>query len=205
MTPSRMQAMLLERPGEPLKPAEIAVPHAGPGQILIRIAACGVCRTDLHIFDGELAHPKLPLVPWLGFTDGTCAYCRAGQENLCDEPRFTGYQIDGGYAGYTVADARYVFNLPEIYSDAEAAPLLCAGLIGYRSLKLAREPLKGSLSRLGIYGFGAAAHIVAQVARAPKEARFTPSPGPATAKRRISPARLALSGPAVPTRHRRKR
>jgi propanol-preferring alcohol dehydrogenase len=160
---------------------------------LIKVAACGVCRTDLHIFDGELTEPKLPLVlgheivghievlgedvtefaigdrvgvPWLGFTDGTCAYCRAGQENLCDHPRFTGYQIDGGYAGYTLADARYVFKLPEAYSDAEAAPLLCAGLIGYRSLKLAREPLKDPLSRLGIYGFGAAAHIVAQVARA---------------------------------------
>ena len=188
-----MQAMLLERAGAPLEQAEIAVPEPGPGQILIKIAACGVCRTDLHIFDGELAHPKLPLVlgheivgrieelgdgvqgfalgdrvgvPWLGFTDGTCAYCRAGQENLCDDPRFTGYQIDGGYAAYTVADARYAFKLPEGYSDAEAAPLLCAGLIGYRSLKLAREPLKGELSRLGIYGFGAAAHIVAQVARA---------------------------------------
>jgi propanol-preferring alcohol dehydrogenase len=190
---SRMQAMLLERPGEALKPAQIALPRAGPGQVLIKVAACGVCRTDLHIFDGELAHPRLPLVlgheivghvealgdgvtghalgdrvgvPWLGFTDGTCAYCRAGQENLCDDPRFTGYQIDGGYAGYTVANARYVFKLPEGYSDAEAAPLLCAGLIGYRSLKLAREPLKGSLLHLGIFGFGAAAHIVAQVARA---------------------------------------
>ena len=188
-----MQAMLLERAGAPLKHAEIAVPEPGPGQILIKVAACGVCRTDLHIFDGELDKPKLPLVlgheivgrvealgegvtelaigdrvgvPWLGWTDGTCAYCRAGEENLCNDPRFTGYQIDGGYAGYTVADARYVFKLPEGYSDAEAAPLLCAGLIGYRSLKLAREPLKGKLSRLGIYGFGAAAHIVAQVARA---------------------------------------
>jgi propanol-preferring alcohol dehydrogenase len=188
-----MQAMLLERAGAPLKHAEIAVPEPGRGQILIKVAACGVCRTDLHIFDGELDKPKLPLVlgheivgrvealgegvtelaiddrvgvPWLGWTDGTCAYCRAGEENLCDDPRFTGYQIDGGYAGYTVADARYVFKLPEGYSDAEAAPLLCAGLIGYRSLKLAREPLKGKLSRLGIYGFGAAAHIVAQVARA---------------------------------------
>jgi propanol-preferring alcohol dehydrogenase len=191
--PSVMRAMLLERAGEPLKPAEIAVPRAGPGQILIKVAACGVCRTDLHVFDGELARPKLPLVlgheivghvealgegvtdfaigdrvgvPWLGFTDGTCLYCRAGEENLCDDPRFTGYQIDGGYAGYTVADARYVFKLPEIYGDAEAAPLLCAGLIGYRSLKLARQPLGSPLSRLGVYGFGAAAHIVAQVARA---------------------------------------
>jgi alcohol dehydrogenase, propanol-preferring len=188
-----MQAMLLQRAGSPLKAAELPVSTPGTNQILIKVLACGVCRTDLHIFDGELAHPKLPLVlgheivghvvslgpgvegfaagdrvgvPWLGFTDGTCAYCREGHENLCDNPRFTGYQIDGGYASYTVADARYVFKLPENYSDAEAAPLLCAGLIGYRSLKLARNPLKGHLSRLGIYGFGAAAHIVAQVARA---------------------------------------
>ena len=164
------------------------MPEPGPGEILIKVAACGVCRTDLHIFDGELSQPKLPLVlgheivghvaalgpgvvdfaigdrvgvPWLGITDGTCFYCRSDQENLCDNPRFTGYQIDGGYAGYTVADARYAFKLPEVYSDAEAAPLLCAGLIGYRSLKLAGDP-----HRLGIYGFGAAAHIVAQVARA---------------------------------------
>jgi len=183
-----MQAMVLDRPGLPLKPAELEVPEPGAGQILIKVAACGVCRTDLHIFDGELPHPKLPLVlgheivghvealgpgveefsvgdrvgvPWLGWTDGTCRYCRRGEENLCDHPRFTGYQIDGGYAGYTVADARYAFKLPEAYSDAEAAPLLCAGLIGYRSLKLAGDP-----KRLGIYGFGAAAHIVAQVARA---------------------------------------
>lgn len=188
-----MRAMLLERAGAPLKAAETAVPEPGPGQILIKVAACGVCRTDLHIFDGELVHPKLPLVlgheivgrietvgegvegfalgdrvgvPWLGWTDGTCAYCRAGEENLCDDPRFTGYQIDGGYAPYTVADARYVFKLPDGYGDAEAAPLLCAGLIGYRSLKLARAPLRGELKRIGIYGFGAAAHIVAQVARA---------------------------------------
>ena len=164
------------------------MPEPGPGEILIKVAACGVCRTDLHIFDGELSQPKLPLVlgheivghvaalgpgvvdfavgdrvgvPWLGHTDGTCVYCRSDQENLCDNPRFTGYQIDGGYAGYTVADARYAFKLPDVYGDAEAAPLLCAGLIGYRSLKLAGDP-----HRLGIYGFGAAAHIVAQVARA---------------------------------------
>src|SRR3990170_3402599 len=183
-----MQAMLLDRPGAPLKPVELEVPKPGAGQILIKVAACGVCRTDLHIFDGELHHPKLPLVlgheivghvealgpgvegfaigmrvgvPWLGWTDGTCFYCRQGEENLCDHPRFTGYQIDGGYAGYTVADARYAFHLPDGYSNAEAAPLLCAGLIGYRSLKLAGDP-----KRLGIYGFGAAAHIVAQVARA---------------------------------------
>ena len=187
MPPQTMQAMVLERAGEPLHAAELPVPTPGPHQILIKVAACGVCRTDLHVFDGELQHPKLPLVlgheivghvealgedvegfargervgvPWLGYTDGTCSYCRAGLENLCDHPRFTGYQIDGGYAQYTVADARYVFPIPDGYSDAEAAPLLCAGLIGYRSLKLA-----GPGKRLGIYGFGAAAHIVAQVAR----------------------------------------
>jgi alcohol dehydrogenase, propanol-preferring len=188
-----MQAMLFDAPGKPLRAAELEVPSPGPAQILIEVLACGVCRTDLHIFDGELPHPKLPLilgheivgrvarlgdgaegfavgervgVPWLGGTDGTCRYCREGRENLCDNPRFTGYQIDGGYAGYTIADARYVFKLPEAYSDAEAAPLLCAGLIGYRSLKLAGTPLAGEVSRLGIYGFGAAAHIVAQVAKA---------------------------------------
>jgi propanol-preferring alcohol dehydrogenase len=190
-----MQAMLFDRPGTPLRIAEVPVPTPTPDQILIKVAACGVCRTDLHVFDGELPHPKLPLVlgheivgrvemlgakvdgftvgdrvgvPWLGFTDGSCPYCRSGRENLCDDPRFTGYQIDGGYAGYTVADARYCFKLPEGYSDAEAAPLLCAGLIGYRSLKLATEFLGAppfGVKRLGIYGFGAAAHIVAQVAR----------------------------------------
>ncbi len=190
--PSHMQAMILQRPGLPLKFVELKVPEPGPGQILIKVAACGVCRTDLHIFDGELDRPKLPLVlgheivgrveatgagveeaavgtrvgvPWLGHTDGTCFYCRQGRENLCDNPRFTGYQIDGGYAEYTLADARYCFKLPEGYSDVEAAPLLCAGLIGYRSLKLAGDPLADHVSRLGIYGFGAAAHIVAQVAR----------------------------------------
>jgi propanol-preferring alcohol dehydrogenase len=188
-----MQAMLFDRPGQPLRLAELPVPTPGPSQILIKVAACGVCRTDLHIFDGELSQPKLPLilgheivgevvalgssaedfavgdrvgVPWLGHTDGTCFYCRRGEENLCDDPRFTGYQLDGGYAEYTVADARYGFKLPAAYSDTEAAPLLCAGLIGYRALKLASEPLGGKLSRLGIYGFGAAANIVAQVAQA---------------------------------------
>jgi propanol-preferring alcohol dehydrogenase len=195
--PPTMQAMVLDRAGAPLRAAELEVPEPGPHQILIKVAACGVCRTDLHVFDGELQHPKLPLVlgheivghiealgegvegfargmrvgvPWLGYTDGTCSYCREGRENLCDHPRFTGYQIDGGYAQYTVADARYVFPIPKGYSDAEAAPLLCAGLIGYRSLRLADEPLAGDPlagpgKRLGIYGFGAAAHIVAQVAR----------------------------------------
>ncbi len=190
--PATMQAMVMERAGTPLKLTELPVKEPGPNQILIKVAACGVCRTDLHVFDGELTEPKLPLVlgheivgrvealgpgvdgfalgmrvgvPWLGYTDGTCFYCRHDEENLCDHPRFTGYQVDGGYAGYTVADARYCFKLPEGYSDAEAAPLLCAGLIGYRSLKMAGEPLKGETPRLGIYGFGAAAHIVAQVAR----------------------------------------
>jgi propanol-preferring alcohol dehydrogenase len=182
-----MQAMVLDRAGEKLRHAELPTPSPGPQQLLLKVAACGVCRTDLHIADGELARPKLPLilgheivgrveamgvevegfsigdrvgVPWLGFTDGTCSFCQSGRENLCDHPLFTGYQIDGGYSSYTVADARYAFHLPERYSDVEAAPLLCAGLIGYRSLKLAGEG-----KRLGIYGFGAAAHIVAQVAR----------------------------------------
>ena len=211
--PREMQAMLLERAGTPLRAASLKVPEPGPGEILIKVAACGVCRTDLHIFDGELAQPKLPLVlgheivghvaalgpgvvdfaigdrvgvPWLGFTDGTCFYCRSDQENLCDNPRFTGYQIDGGYAGYTVADARYAFKLPEVYSDAEAAPLLCAGLIGYRSLKLAGDP-----HRLGIYGFGAAAHIVAQVARAQgREVYAFTRPGDRQAQRlRLEPRR----------------
>ena len=191
MPQTLMRAMVLDAPGKPLRKAELTVPKPGPRQVLIEVAACGVCRTDLHIFDGELPHPKLPLilgheivgrvaalgedatgfspgdrvgVPWLGGTDGTCRYCREARENLCDNPRFTGYAINGGYAGYTVADARYVFKLPDGYSDAEAAPLLCAGLIGYRSLKLAGAP--GEVARLGIYGFGAAAHIVAQVAKA---------------------------------------
>src|SRR5215467_13821601 len=186
MPPPRMQAMLLDRTGQPLRAAELPLPRPESDQILIKVVACGVCRTDLHVFDGDLTHPKLPLVlgheivgrieaigdkvrsfaigervgvPWLGFTDGTCFFCRSGRENLCDNPRFTGYQIDGGYAQYTVADARYVFPIPETYGDAEAAPLLCAGLIGYRSYRMAGDAL-----RLGLYGFGAAAHIIAQVA-----------------------------------------
>jgi len=197
--PETMQAMVLEAAGQELKAVSLPVPVPGPDQILLKVLACGVCRTDLHIVDGELTEPKLPLVlgheivgrvvalgqgvsgevsgfqigervgvPWLGFTDGTCPYCRSGRENLCDDPRFTGYQIDGGYAEYTVADARYCFTLPEGYSDAEAAPLLCAGLIGYRCLKMADDALQGETKRLGLYGFGAAAHIVAQIARANK-------------------------------------
>jgi propanol-preferring alcohol dehydrogenase len=182
-----MRAMLLEGPGAPLRLTDVPCPHPNADQVLIRVHACGVCRTDLHVFDGELPSPKLPLilgheivgtvvatgeavespkpgdrvgVPWLGWTCGTCSYCLAGRENLCDQARFTGYQIDGGYAEYAVADHRFVFHIPARYSDAEAAPLLCAGLIGYRSLRMA-----GDASRLGLYGFGAAAHIIAQVAR----------------------------------------
>ena len=182
-----MKAMLLDAPGRPLRAAELPVPRPGPGQVLVKVKACAVCRTDLHVVDGELDQPKLPLIPgheivgavveagpgverfragervgipWLGHTCGHCRYCREGAENLCDTPGFTGYTIDGGYAEYTVADAAYAFPLPQGYGDAEAAPLLCAGLIGYRSLRMA-----GGARRLGLYGFGAAAHIVAQVAR----------------------------------------
>ncbi|MGZ8198818.1 MAG: zinc-dependent alcohol dehydrogenase family protein [Burkholderiales bacterium] len=182
-----MNAMLLRRRGQPLERANLAVPEPGPEEILVRVSACGVCRTDLHVVDGDLKRGKLPVVPghevvgrvaacgsavngvrsgdrvgvpWLGFTCGTCSYCARGRENLCDHARFTGYDLDGGYAQYLVAHQRYCFPLPESYDDAAAAPLLCAGLIGYRSLVMA-----GDAHRLGIYGFGAAAHIVAQVAR----------------------------------------
>jgi len=179
--------MLLEKVGQPLRLAEVPIPQPGPGQVLLRVHACAVCRTDLHILDGELSQPKLPLVlgheivgtvvqagesanafspgqrvgvPWLGWTDGSCRYCQRGQENLCTEAKFTGYTLDGGYAEYTVADQRYCFPLPEGYPDLQAAPLLCAGLIGYRTYRLAGPHAE----RLGIYGFGAAAHIIAQVA-----------------------------------------
>ncbi len=172
-----MKAMVLEAPGRPLRETELPDPKPGPGQVLLRVSACGVCRTDLHVADGELPDPKLPLVlghqivgetedgrrlgvPWLGWTDGECRYCRSGRENLCDRARFTGYQLDGGYAELAVADERYCFPLPEGYSDVQAAPLLCAGLIGYRALRAA-----GDAERLGLYGFGASAHIIAQVAR----------------------------------------
>ncbi len=170
--------MLLDSPGSPLRPAELERPEPLPGQLLLRVRACGVCRTDLHVVDGELTHPKLPLVPghqivgeaedgrrlgvpWLGWTCGECRFCASGRENLCDRARFTGYDLDGGYAEWAVADERFCFPIPEGFGDLEAAPLLCAGLIGYRSLRLAGE----SAERLGLYGFGAAAHIVAQVAR----------------------------------------
>jgi propanol-preferring alcohol dehydrogenase len=182
-----MRAMVLERAGAPLRLEARAVPKPAADQVLVRVRACGVCRTDLHVVDGELPDPKLPLVPghevvgqvaalgrtaerfevgqrvgipWLGWTCGDCRYCRAGKENLCERAKFTGYTLDGGYADYALVDARYAFPIHGHYSDAEAAPLLCAGLIGYRSLKLA-----GEAKRLGLYGFGAAAHIVAQVAR----------------------------------------
>ncbi|MCE5233652.1 MAG: zinc-dependent alcohol dehydrogenase family protein [Mizugakiibacter sp.] len=182
-----MRAMVLHAPNTALVAESRPVPAPGPDQVLIRVHACAVCRTDLHVIDGELPHAKPDLVPgheivgtvvahgaqverfregervgvpWLGWTCGACAYCRSGRENLCGRARFTGYQLDGGYAEYTVADPRYCFRLPDAYGDAEAAPLLCAGLIGYRALRLA-----GDARRLGLYGFGAAAHIVAQVAR----------------------------------------
>jgi propanol-preferring alcohol dehydrogenase len=182
-----MHAQLLTAARQPLVAAELPPPRPGPGQLLIRVQACAVCRTDLHVVDGELADPKLPLVPgheiigrvveqgeaaerfaigdrvgvpWLGWTCGVCDYCRREQENLCDRARFTGYQIDGGYAELTIADERYCFAIDARYTDVEAAPLMCAGLIGYRTLRMA-----GDAQRLGIYGFGAAAHIVAQVAR----------------------------------------
>ena len=172
-----MRAMVLEAPGSQLVPDELERPESAPGQLLLRVRACGVCRTDLHIVDGELTHPKLPLVlghqivgetddgrrvgvPWLGWTCGKCRYCVSGRENLCDRARFTGYDIDGGYAEWAVADERYCLTLPNDFGDLEAAPLLCAGLIGFRALRLA-----GNAERLGLYGFGAAAHILAQVAR----------------------------------------
>jgi propanol-preferring alcohol dehydrogenase len=168
--------MVLDRPGTPLRAAEIPRPEPGEGQILLRVRACGICRTDLHVVDGELTQPKLPLVvghqivgetddgrrlgvPWLGWTDGSCRYCTTGRENLCDAARFTGYDLDGGYAEWVVADERFCFPIPEGYGDLEAAPLLCAGLIGFRALRLA-----GDGERLGLYGFGSSAHIVAQVA-----------------------------------------
>lgn len=182
-----MRAMVLHEPGQPLRLEEWPVPEPGPEQLLLKVHACAVCRTDLHVADGELTRPKLPLVlgheiigtvveagerarvfvqgmrvgvPWLGWSDGTCRYCLTGRENLCDNARFTGYQLDGGYADYTVADHRFCFPIPGGYAPLEAAPLLCAGLIGYRCLRMA-----GDAERLGLYGFGAAAHVIIQVAR----------------------------------------
>ncbi|HEY5523145.1 MAG TPA: zinc-dependent alcohol dehydrogenase family protein [Desulfuromonadaceae bacterium] len=183
---SYMHAMVLERPGEQLKAMKLPIPTAGAGELLLKVQACGTCRTDLHVVDGELNEPRLPLipghqivglveavgkgvkgfhpgdlvgVPWLGGTCGECDYCRSGRENLCDQAIFTGYQRNGGFAEYCTANAGFCFSIPEDYPATQAAPLLCAGLIGYRSLRMA-----GDGKRLGIYGFGAAAHIVAQVA-----------------------------------------
>jgi propanol-preferring alcohol dehydrogenase len=172
-----MRAMVLEAPGRPLVERELPELKAGPGQVLLRVRACGVCRTDLHVVDGELPDPKLPLVlghqvvgvtrdgrrlgvPWLGWACGECRYCTSGRENLCDLARFTGYTLDGGYAEWVVADLRFCLAIPRAYDDVRAAPLLCAGLIGYRALRLA-----GDGERIGLYGFGSSAHIVAQVAR----------------------------------------
>src|SRR4051794_9023507 len=181
-----MRAMVFERAGTPLREAELEQPVPGPGEVRLRVRGCGVCRTDLHIVDGELAEPKLPLVlghqivatvaergpdakrfepdelvgvPWLGWTCGTCRYCRSGRENLCDNARFTGYDIDGGFAEYTVADERFCFAIPDGYPDLQVAPLLCGGLIGYRAYGMT-----GDAERLGIYGFGSAAHMITQVA-----------------------------------------
>src|SRR6476619_1670122 len=171
-----MRAMVLDAPNRPLEERELPDPEPGPGQLLLEVHACGVCRTDLHIVDGELDRPKLPLVPghqivgeaedgrrlgvpWLGWTCGKCRYCTSGRENLCDRARFTGYDLDGGYAELVVADERFCFPIPDGYADEQAAPLLCAGLIGYRALRLV-----GEAERLGFYGFGASAHILCQLA-----------------------------------------
>ena len=178
-----MRAMVLDAPGQPLRATELPDPEPGQGQVALDVMACGVCRTDLHIVDGELTEPKLPLVlghqivarvagggerfapgervgvPWLGWTDGDCRYCRSGRENLCNRALFTGYDLDGGYAQHAVADERFCLPLPDSYEDLQVAPLLCAGLIGYRTLRFA-----GDAERIGIYGFGAAAHIICQVA-----------------------------------------
>ncbi len=205
MTGETMRAMVLAHSPGTLSLQELPVPVPGPGQVLVRVHACGVCRTDLHVVDGELTEPKLPLVPghevvgtvaglgegveryaegarvgvpWLGWTCGACRFCRAGRENLCEAARFTGYTLDGGFGDYLLADQRYCFPLGGGYSDAEAAPLLCAGLIGYRSLRMAGDP-----RRLGLYGFGAAAHIVIQVARHEgREVYAFVRPGDAAAK-----------------------
>jgi propanol-preferring alcohol dehydrogenase len=182
-----MRAAVLSRQREPLEIRDVPRPEPGAGQVLVQITACGVCRTDLHVLDGELTEPKLPLIlghqivghmlqpganstrfkvgdrvgiPWLGYTDGTCRYCLSGRENLCPNARFTGYQIDGGFAEYTVADERFCFSIPEGYPDVQAAPLLCAGLIGYRAQRLA-----GEADTIGLYGFGASAHLVIQMSR----------------------------------------
>jgi alcohol dehydrogenase, propanol-preferring len=204
--PETMRAMVLQTPGQPLALNDMPIPKPGPDQILIKIHACGVCRTDLHIMDGELPNPKLPLilgheivgsvvqigehvesfrmderigVPWLGYTCGQCFFCRTDRENLCDQPGFTGYTLNGGYAEYAVADKRYCFHLSDYYDDMSAAPLLCAGLIGYRSYRMTGD----NVNNLGIYGFGAAAHIIAQIAvHAGKQVFAFTRPGDKTAQ-----------------------
>lgn len=192
--PESMQAMVYESAGAPLQLRTMPIPVPGPGEVRLKVSACGVCRTDLHIVDGDLPHPKASLipgheivgtvescgagvtapapgervgVPWLGWTCGVCPFCLGGRENLCDHPAFTGYTRDGGYAQYVVCDARYCLPIPERYDDAHAAPLLCAGLIGYRTLRMA-----GDARRLGIYGFGAAAHLITQIAVAEQREVF---------------------------------
>jgi len=221
-----MRAQLLTRSKQPLAAADLPQPRPGPGQLLIAVKACAVCRTDLHILDGELAQPKLPLVPgheivgtvvergpdadrfaiddrvgvpWLGWTCGVCEYCRSGRENLCDQARFTGYQIDGGYAELTVADQRYCFAIPECFDDVEAAPLLCAGLIGYRTLRLA-----GAGERLASTA-SARRRTSSRRSRVTRDGRSSLSRAPATWRHRILRARLAQSGPAVRMRPRPSR
>jgi propanol-preferring alcohol dehydrogenase len=210
-----MKAMVLERPRTPLRQVELPTPTPSAAQVLVKVTACGVCRTDLHVVDGDLKDPKLPVIPgheivghvselgagvtqfrigervgipWLGHTCGTCRYCRTERENLCDAPGFTGYQLDGGYAEYAVADARYCFPISGAEPDAEVAPWLCAGLIGHRSLRLA-----GDAETVGIYGFGAAAHLVTQTARH-QAAAYTRSRGRAIVRRRNLPRRSAAHG-----------
>jgi propanol-preferring alcohol dehydrogenase len=217
--PASMRVMRLEHPGGPLVRAEVPVPRPWESSVLLRVRACAVCRTDLHLVDGDLPDPKIPVVPgheivgevvdlgsevenlaigqrvgvpWLGWTCGVCAFCRSGHENLCDRARYTGYQIDGGYGEYVVADARYCLALPAGYDDLHAAPLLCAGLIGFRCLRAA-----GDAAKLGIYGFGAAAHLVAQVATFEGRRVFAfTSPGDSAAQRFARESGAVWAGPS---------
>jgi propanol-preferring alcohol dehydrogenase len=215
-----MKAMVLTRPGTDLEAVDREVPTALPGEVVVKVRACGVCRTDLHIAAGELPDAQLPIVPgheivgrieqigdgvrgfavgdrigvpWLGYSCDDCRYCRERRENLCREARFTGYQLDGGYAEYAVADARYAFKLPDAYGDAEAAPLLCAGLIGYRSYRMTGDP-----GRIGLYGFGAAAHIIAQVAvHETREVYAFTSPGDTAAQQFAMSLGAVWAGPST--------
>ena len=220
-----MRAMVYRGNSPALTLEERPVPEPGAGEVLVRVSACGVCRTDLHVVDGDLTEPRLPVVPgheivgrvaalgagverftegervgipWLGWTCGTCRYCRSDRENLCPDARFTGYTLDGGYGDYCIADERYCFPLPGERDDAHSAPLLCAGLIGYRALAMA-----GDAERLGLYGFGAAAHIIAQVARAQGRRVFA-FVRPGDRAQSTSPAASAPNGPVHRTRHRRR-